>query len=180
MSWLKTLVVAAAAAFGGAAVAVANDGDTSKVHACAAGVGQPLILSDAAGNGCANAPQRIDWAQAGPQGPPGPAGPAGPAGLAGAPGPAGAQGPAGPSQLYSRVVTRRSPLDTEATKAVWVTCPVGSFATGGSASLEGMLTGRVIYRSEPSLNGWMAAGALAINTYAAGRGESPCTRCASR
>jgi type VI secretion system secreted protein Hcp len=97
------LFIAAGAAGGGAAIAVASVPDSNGlIHACynVGSNGEPLsnatltVIDPSAGQNCAAPPgaasgtgqKELSWNQSGPPGPPGPAGPPGSSGAPGAPG----------------------------------------------------------------------------------------------
>jgi hypothetical protein len=108
---------------------------------------------------------------AGAVGPAGPAGPAGregaagregPAGRDGAPGVAGqqgvqgVQGDPGPAGLSNRdVEVVSSPNNSDTTKSVSATCPVGTQVIGGGANVFPSLDGVALRRSYPSVNRWI-------------------------
>jgi hypothetical protein len=128
MRFVKGAVLVLAGALAGGAIAWAHGGDTTRVHSCTTGEGQPILLSSPNGT-CPAGAQPLDWAIQGPAGPRGPVGPRGPAGTAAKASPPPAMTAIRQSKAGS---TQEGALVTMA-----VLCPKGSFASGGGYRVIG-------------------------------------------
>jgi hypothetical protein len=98
---------------------------------------------------------------AGAQGAAGPEGPAGPAGAQGPVGPLGPAGPAGPHGAPGLagvvIATMLSAIDSNTSKVVDVSCPVGKRVVGGGAHLQGGGVSVALAASyPPSATSWRA------------------------
>lgn len=156
--------------------------------------GNLRVIDAQAGKLCDKAESTLTWNQVGPQGIPGVAGPKGdrgdpgaqgpaggpgpqgdpgPKGDTGSPGPQGAPGPAGAAGISGyELVSASSPFDSTASKQLYVGCPTGKRAIGGSASPFPSLadpnrdTAPVVLAESSlgSTDGWFAR-AIEIGTY---------------
>lgn len=109
-----------------------------------------------------------DTGAQGPKGDPGPQGSQGLSGLQGPEGPAGPTGPPGPGVTGLQVVTDSTGVDDGPQKAVGITCPSGTKALGGGASVSPGTGGAYVVSSVPNAGdtGWSAS-AAEVNAEAA-------------